>query len=432
MAGAGKKVAVVEQSAGMYGGTCINVGCIPSKSLIKSAELSEVQKGGFEEKAARYRAAVRKKNQLTGMLRQKNFHKLNDNAAIDVINGKAEFADNHRIRIIKTDEEEIITGEQIFINTGSRPFFPPIPGLKESSFCYTSETLMDLEILPEHLIIIGGGYIGMEFASMYANFGSQVTVIQDGDVFLPREDEEIAAAVLESLRERNIRVILSGKTEEIKDDKTNAVVAVNTENGREMLKADAILIAAGRRPNTSELNLEAAGVELDERNAVKTDARKRTSVPNIWAMGDVTGGLQFTYISLDDFRIVKSQILGDKSRTGENRGTVPYSVFLDPPFSRAGLTEREALEQGYSILVKRLPAAAIPKAQVLSKPRGLLKVILDEKTGYILGAHLFCAQSHEIINLIKLAIDAKIPYTVLRDGIYTHPTMAEAFNDLFA
>ncbi|MDD2356209.1 MAG: FAD-dependent oxidoreductase, partial [Lachnospiraceae bacterium] len=203
-------------------------------------------------------------------------------------------------------------------------------------------------------------------------------------------------------------------------------------DGAKTLPADAILVATGRRPNVQGLNLEAAGVELTERGAVKTDEHLRTSAPNIWAMGDVVGGLQFTYISLDDFRIVRSQLLGDGSRTTKNRGAVPYSVFLDPPFSRVGMSEAEAVKAGFNIKTAKLPAMAIPKAKVLRQPTGLLKAIIDTDTGLILGAHLFCADSHEMINTVKLAMDAKLPYTVLRDAIYTHPTMSEAFNDLFA
>ena len=192
------------------------------------------------------------------------------------------------------------------------------------------------------------------------------------------------------------------------------------------------MAATGRRPNVQGLNLAAAGVELTERGAVKTDEHLRTSAPNIWAMGDVAGGLQFTYISLDDSRIVRSQLLGNGARTTENRGSVPYSVFLDPPFSRVGMSEAEAVKAGYSVKIAKLPAMAIPKAKLLRQPEGLLKAVVDANTGLILGAHLFCADSHEMINTVKIAMDAKLPYTVLRDAIYTHPTMSEAFNDLFA
>jgi pyruvate/2-oxoglutarate dehydrogenase complex dihydrolipoamide dehydrogenase (E3) component len=193
-----------------------------------------------------------------------------------------------------------------------------------------------------------------------------------------------------------------------------------------------VLVAAGRRPNVVSLNPAAAGIETTERGAVKTDEHLKTTADDVWAMGDAAGGLQFTYISLDDSRIVKSQLLGDGSRTTANRGTVPYSVFIDPPLSRAGLTEAEARAKGYDVKIAKIPAAAVPKAQVLQKPSGLLKAVIDAETGEILGAHLFCAESQEMINVVKVAMDAHVKYTVLRDSIFTHPTMSEALNDLFA
>ena len=241
----------------------------------------------------------------------------------------------------------------------------------------------------------------------------------------------MAGAVLESLAARGVEVLRSTKTLGMEDVEDHAEITIENADGRRVLEAEALLVATGRRPNVAGLNLGAAGVELTDRGAVKTDEHLRTTAPNIWAMGDVAGGLQFTYISLDDFRIVKSAVLGDGSRTTTNRGQVPYSVFLDPPFSRVGLTEQEARDKGYNVKIARLAAAAIPKANVLQKPTGLLKAVLDADTGLILGAHLFCEESYETINLIKLSMDAKVPYTVLRDGIYTHPTMTEALNDLF-
>lgn len=432
LAGAGKKVVMIEQSEKMYGGTCINVACIPTKSLVHSAALSAAQGGDFEAKRLRYAQAIEEKDALTAMLRGKNYHKLADNANIEVYNGKGSLMDAHHVTIETKDGRRELEAEQIFLNTGARPFVPPIPGLHESKYVYLSETLLDLKELPRRLVIIGGGYIGLEFASIYADFGSQVVIIQDGETFLPREDAEIAAAVLESLVKRGVKVLRSAKIQKVESHADQAVVVTLTADGEKLLPADAVLVATGRRPNVDGLNLEAAGVALTPRGAVKVDERLRTTAPNIWAMGDVVGGLQFTYISLDDFRIVQSQIMGDGSRTTENRGAVPYSVFLDPPFSRVGLTEAEAIEQGYEVKVAKLSAAAIPKAQVLRKPIGLLKAVIDVKTDRILGAHLFCEESQEMINTIKLAIDVGISYTVLRDNIYTHPTMSEAFNDLFA
>lgn len=431
LAAAGKDVVLIEQSEKMYGGTCINVACIPTKSLVHSALLSAAQGGTFAEKAARYTAAIEQKDRLTAALRQKNYHKLADHPRVTVMLGRASFVDSRHVAVERDGQREELEAEQIFINTGARPFVPPIPGLRENRRVYLSETMLDCRVLPGRMVVIGGGYIGMEFASMYANFGTEVTVVQDGAAFLPREDAEVAAAVLQSLENRGVRVILGAKVERVADREQDTVVAVRTAGGEEQLAADAVLVATGRRPNTEGLHLEAAGVEQTATGAIKTDERLRTSVPHIWAMGDVTGGLQFTYISLDDFRIVKSQLLGDGARTTENRGAIPYSVFLDPPFSRVGLTEKEAREQGYRVRIARLPAAAIPKAQVLQKPVGLLKAVLDADTGRILGAHLFCEESHEMINTVKIAMDAELPYTNLRDGVFTHPTMSEALNDLF-
>ncbi len=429
---AGKKVALIEKSDRMYGGTCINVGCIPTKSLVYRAGLAAAKGGSFEEKAAAYKAAMEQKEDLTARLRGKNYQKLDSNPNITVIDGTASFQSPHVVEVEKDGKTFQVEGEQIFINTGSSAFIPPIEGLKGNPYVYTSEGLLNLTELPSRLVIIGGGYIGVEFSSIYASFGSKVTILQDGDIFLPREDEEIAGAVRESLESRGIRVMTGVKVKALEQAEGKALVAVDNRKEVQKLEAEAVLVATGRRPNTAGLNLEAAGVEIGPRGGIVTDDSLTTTAPHIYAMGDVRGGLQFTYISLDDFRIVKSKVLGDGSYTLKERGAVPYSVFLIPPFSRVGLSEKEAVEKGYKVKVARLAAAAIPKAQVLEQPAGLLKAVIDEETGLILGAHLFCQESYEMINMIKLAMDAKVPYQVLRDTIYTHPTMSEAFNDLFA
>ena len=432
LAAAGKTVALVEKSPKRYGGTCINVACIPTKSLVHSAALSAAQGGTFDERAARYAAAIDEKDRVTGLLRGKNYHKLADLPNVEVVDGTASFVDATHLEVERPDgTREAIEAKQVFVNTGARPFVPPIPGV-DGPRVHVSETLLDVRTLPERLVVIGGGYIGMEFASLYANFGSQVTVVQDGEEFLPREDAEIAAAVLASLEARGIRVVRGADVRRIDDGPDEALVTVETDGSEERLPADAVLVATGRRPNVAGFNLEAAGVELTSRGAVRTDEHLRTTAPNIWAMGDVVGGLQFTYISLDDFRIVRDDVLGDGARTTANRGTVPYSVFLDPPFSRAGMTEQEARAAGLNVKVAKLPAAAIPKAQLLQKPTGLLKAVIDADTDLILGVHLFCEESYEMVNTAKLAMDAGLPYQVLRDAVYTHPTMSEAFNDLFA
>ena len=375
---AGKKVALIEKSDRMYGGTCINVGCIPTKSLVYRAGLAAAKGGSFEEKAAAYKAAMEQKEDLTARLRGKNYQKLDSNPNITVIDGTASFQSPHVVEVEKDGRTFQVEGEQIFINTGSSAFIPPIEGLKGNPYVYTSEGLLNLTELPSRLVIIGGGYIGVEFSSIYASFGSKVTILQDGDIFLPREDEEIAGAVRESLESRGIRVMTGVKVKALEQAGGKALVAV--DNGKEVqkLEAEAVLVATGRRPNTAGLNLEAAGVEIGPRGGIVTDDSLTTTAPHIYAMGDVRGGLQFTYISLDDFRIVKSKVLGDGSYTLKERGAVPYSVFLIPPFSRVGLSEKEAVEKGYKVKVARLAAAAIPKAQVLEQPSGLLKAVIDE------------------------------------------------------
>lgn len=428
---AGKKVALVEKSDEMYGGTCINVGCIPTKFFVHSSGQAKLIDGDWNKKSEVFKKAAERKKELVTMLRKKNYQKLDSNPNISVIDGKASFADSNKIKVEGKDGVFYITADQFFINTGSVPFIPPIKGIENNPYVYLSESLLELDTLPKHFVIIGGGYIGVEFASIYADFGSEVTIIQDGDVFLPREDEDIAQAVKENLEIRGVKVLTKAKTKEIKKADGYAEVEIEIEGETHMLQTEAILVATGRRPATKELNLQAAGVELDARGGIITDNSRRTTAPHIYAMGDVVGGLQFTYISLDDFRIVKSAVLGDGSYTLEKRGMVPYSVFLDPPFSRVGLTEKEAVKAGYDIKVSKLSAAAIPKAQVLEQTKGILKAIVDVKTNKILGVHLFCAESHELINLVKLAMDSEMPYTVLRDMIFTHPTMGEALNDLF-
>lgn len=439
LAAAGQQVALVEQSAKMYGGTCINVACIPTKALVHASLLSQAQGGTFDQRAARYAAAIDEKDRVVGMLREKNYRKLVDLPNVDVIDGRASFVDATHLAVEPSGPTAQAHGaaplrieaRRIFVNTGARPFVPSIPGI-DGARVHLSETLLDVRDLPRRLVIIGGGYIGLEFASMYANFGSRVTVVQDGERLVAREDADIADAVLASLEDRGVRVVRSAQVQRIEDGVSEAQVVVAADGGTEHMPADAVLVATGRRPNVAGLNLEAAGVQLTERGAVRTDEHLRTTAPNVWAMGDVTGGLQFTYISLDDARIVEGDVLGAGPRTTQNRGAVPYSVFLDPPFSRVGMTEQEARDAGFQVKTARLPAAAIPKAQLLGKPVGLLKAVVDAQTDRVLGVHLFCEESHEMVNVAKLAIDAGLPYRSLRDAVYTHPTMTEAYNDLFA
>lgn len=431
LASRGQEVAVVERSAQMYGGTCINVGCIPSKSLVGSALRSKLSGGTFAEKQRAYEMAVKEKRRLVEALRQKNYDKLAQNPHCTVYTGEARFLSPHEVQVRTGTDTFAIEGERIFINTGSTPVIPPIPGIDGNPYVHVSSSLMDLDVLPRRLTIIGGGYIGLEFASMYANFGAAVTVLQDGAALVPREDRDIADAIQALLEEKGVSFRLGASVHEIGQTDSSALVHYTWQGETCADEADVVLVAAGRRPNTEHLHPEAAGVALTPRGAIAVDEKRQTSVPHIWAMGDVVGGLQFTYVSLDDYRIVRSQLDGG-TYTAVTRKTVPYSVFIDPPYSRVGLNEQEAAAAGYSVKIAKMPAAAIPKAQVLRHPAGLLKAVIDADTHKILGAMLLCEESHEMINTVKLAMDMDAEYTVLRDQVFTHPTMSEALNDLFS
>ena len=432
LAGKGQNVALIEKSDKMYGGTCINVGCIPSKKLVNSTKVLK-NKGlnSIEDKEKFYSESIDNKNALIGALRGKNYEMLASKDTVTVYDGTGSFVSKNVVNIESNGENIQIEGEKIFINTGSTTIIPNIKGVKESNYVYTSTSIMELKELPKKLTIIGAGYIGLEFASMYSEFGSEVTVIDMGDRLMPREDEEIAERVKAILEAKGIKFLLKSKIEEISDRNNKGYVKISGENGESEVESDAILVAIGRKPNTEGLNLEAAGVKTDERGAVVVDETLKTTADNIWAMGDVKGGLQFTYISLDDFRIIRDNVYGNGNRTINDRNVIPYSVFINPPLSRVGMTEKEAVEKGYEVKTGRLEAMAIPKGKIEGVTDGLLKTVVDAKTDKILGCTLLCNTSHEMINVVAAAIKAEQKYTFLRDMLFTHPTMTEALNDLF-
>ena len=432
LAGKGQNVALIEKSDKMYGGTCINVGCIPSKKLVNSTKvLKDKGLSSIEDKEKFYAESIENKNTLIGALRGKNYEMLASKENITVYDGTGSFVSKNVVNVENNGENVQIEGEKIFINTGSTTIIPNIKGVKESNYVYTSTSIMELKELPKKLTIIGAGYIGLEFASMYSEFGSEVTVIDMGDRLMPREDEEIAERVKAILEAKGIKFLLKSKIEEISDRNDKGYVKISGENGESEVESDAILVAIGRKPNTEGLNLEAAGVKTDERGAVAVDETLKTTADNIWAMGDVKGGLQFTYISLDDFRIIRDNVYGNGNRTVNDRNVIPYSVFINPPLSRVGMTEKEAVEKGYEVKTGRLEAMAIPKGKIEGVTDGLLKTVVDAKTDKILGCTLLCNTSHEMINVVAAAIKAEQKYTFLKDMIFTHPTMSEALNDLF-
>ena len=431
----GQKVAIIERSDKMYGGMCINIGCIPTKTLVHQAKMASALKDAtFEERSEFYRNAVSVKESVTSALRNKNYHNLADNPNVTVYTGIGSFVSADVVAVRTATEEIRLTSKQIIINTGAETVIPPIEGVAGNPFVYTSTSIMELADLPRRLVIIGGGYIGLEFASMYASFGSQVTVLESYPELIAREDRDIAASVKETLEKKGIVFRMNAKVQSVNrvEDKAIVTFADSQTNEVFVLEADAVLLATGRRPNTKDLNLEVAGVEVDVRGAIIVDEYLKTTNPNIRAVGDVKGGLQFTYISLDDYRIVREDLFGDKERRTGDRNPVSYSVFIDPPLSRIGLNEEEARRQNRDIIVKKLPVMAIPRAKTLGETDGLLKAIIDKNTGKILGCVLFAPDSGEVINTVAVAMKTGQDYTFLRDFIFTHPSMSEALNDLFS
>lgn len=426
------KVAVVERSDKMYGGTCINIGCIPTKTLVHQAKLTP-EDMTFEDRKAYYRHAIQIKESVTSALRQRNYHNLADNKNITVYTGEGSFLSPEVVEVRVKDEKVILTANRIFINTGAQTVIPPIEGIKENPFVYTSTSIMELTELPRHLVIVGGGYIGLEFASMFASFGSKVTVLESYSELIPREDRDIAASVKEALEKKGITFRMNAKVSSITKNEKGAVVSyLDTQEGINVrLEANAVLLATGRKPNTEGLNLPNAGVEINERGAIIVDEYLKSTNSNIRAIGDVKGGLQFTYISLDDYRIIREEMFGDKERTLIDREPVSYSVFIDPPLSHIGINETEAIKRGLDIKVNKLPVTAIPRAKTLGESDGLLKAVIDAKTNKILGCTLFCPESSEIINAVAIAMKTGQSSTFLRDFIFTHPSMSEALNDLF-
>ena len=427
-------VAVVERSEKMYGGTCINTGCIPTKTLIHQAKAAAMRlELPFDRKKEFYRRAVAVKEEVVSSLRDRNYHNLADRPGIAVYTGVGSFVSPDEVSVEGAEGRQVLKAKYIFIDTGAETVLPPIDGLSASRFLHTSASIMELKELPRRLAIVGGGYIGLEFASMYASFGSEVTVFEGGPVLMPREDRDVADSVRETLEKKGIVFRTGADVLSVRDSGGAAKVSWRQAGEGRVgeLEADAVLIAAGRRPATEGLNLEAAGVKVDSRGAVIVDDRLRTSNPNIRAIGDVKGGLQFTYISLDDYRIIRDDLFGAAVRKTGDRNPVAYSVFIDPPLSHIGITEETARRNNLDVRVNRITVASIPRMRTIGETDGLLKAVIDARTNRILGCTLFCPESSEVINTVAVAMKSGRTAAFLRDFVFTHPSVSEALNDLF-
>lgn len=435
LADKGWKVAMIEQSADMYGGSCINVACIPTKNMIHFARMSECRQPlSFAQQSVLYRDAVEATQRLTADMRRANLDRLMATGNVTLYNGHARFVSSHELAVTTEQGEEHLGSVKIFINTGSVPVIPPLTGAGESRRVYTSEQLLKVRELPRRLVIVGGGYVGLEFATMYTLFGSQVTVLDNHPKLLPNDDDDIAYYMRKNLEGQQIMLHENVLAQSVHDRENDAVVSyvnLTTEQMHE-IEADAVLLATGRRPYTEGLGLEEAGIKVTDRGAIEVNQHLETSVPNIWALGDVKGGPMFTYISLDDFRVVNDDIFGKGKLTTRDREPIPTTVFTEPPLAKVGLGEEEAFRAGCNIKVAKLAAAEIGRARTLGQPEGLMKVVVNADTNRLIGCTFFCAEANEIINLAALAIHAGLDYRVLRDQVFTHPSMSEAFNKLLS
>ncbi len=435
LAKAGRKVALIERDH--IGGVCVNVGCTPTKTMVASARVAYLARRGADygvhtgPVSVDLRAVRQRKQGIVEGARNGYQNRLTAAQGLDLLRGEAHFTAPKTLEVsLQGGETRAITAPLIVIDTGDRPEPLAIQGIERVSVL-NSTTLMELDTLPEHLLIIGGGYIGLEFGQMFRRFGSQVTIIQRRPRLLMSEDEDVSDEITKIFREEGITV-LTGTTpqqvEQLSDGRIQ--LTVRTPQGEQQLTGSHLLAAAGRVPNTEALTPEAAGIHLDQEGYIQVNERLETNVPGVYAMGDVRGGPAFTHASYDDFRILRTNLLEHGHASTRDR-LVPHTIFIDPQLGRVGMTESEARKQGRNIRVAKLPMNAVPRALETGETRGFMKAIVDAETQQILGCAMLSIEGGEIMTIIQVAMMGKLPYTALRDGIFTHPTLAEGLNLLF-
>jgi len=436
LAGAGHETAIIER--GDVGGSCVNVGCTPTKTMIASARAAYVDSRSADYGVHNGPATVdmvevrQRKRDIVDKFRSGVQQVIENTKRLDLLLGEARFTGPKELEVSLNDGETVrLTADNIFINVGARPADPPIEGL-DSVHTLNSTSIMELDEIPEHLLVLGGGYVGLEFAQMFRRFGSEVTIVQRGEQLLAREDDDVAEGVAEILRKDGIEVLL--ETEALRAEQTEdggIQLSLRTPEGERTLAGSHLLVAIGRPPNTDSLDLDAAGVHTDKRGFVEVDERLETNVPGVYALGDAKGGPAFTHISYDDFRIIKTNLLDGGDASIAER-LVSYTVYIDPQLGRVGLSEREAREQGLNFRVAKMPMSHVPRALEMDETRGMMTAVVDADTDQILGCAILGIEGGEIMSMIHIAMMGKVPYTALRDGPFAHPTLAESLNKLFA
>ena len=435
LAEAGMRTALVERTH--VGGTCINEGCTPTKTVVASARVAYlarraadygVRTGNIEIDLKRVR---QRKRDIVNSFRNGSQARLEKTPKLDLIFGTASFTGLNEIAVqVKDGGTRTLRADRVIINAGTRTAIPQLPGLDTVSYL-DNASIMELDAVPEHLLILGGGYIGLEFSQAFRRFGSRVTIVQSGKQLLAREDTDVADEVAKILREDGIEVYLSAKAERVASNNGRIRFDVTTSGQIRTLEGSHLLIATGRTPNSDTLNLTAAGVESDAKGFIKTNPRLETNVAGVYAIGDIKGGPAFTHVSYDDFRILRANILEQKNATIEGR-LIPYTCFIDPQLAHVGLSEEDARRQGKKICVAKMPMNRVARALEMDESRGFMKAIVDADTNEILGATVFGIEGGEIMAVFEVAIMGKLPYTALQNGIFAHPTLAEGLNNLFS
>jgi pyruvate/2-oxoglutarate dehydrogenase complex dihydrolipoamide dehydrogenase (E3) component len=435
LANAGKKTAIIERVH--VGGTCINEGCTPTKTMVASARVAYLARRGADYGVQTGPITIdmtkvrQRKRDIVDSFRNGSQSSIESTKGVDLLMGEAHFTGPKTLEVVfSSGERRQLTADTIFINAGARPSKPSLPGIENIS-ALDSTSIMELDTVPDSLLIIGGGYVGLEFGQMFRRFGSQVTVIQRGSKLLAREDADVADEVANILREDGVEVLLETKPLRVEQGAGGSIqLTVQTPTGERTLSGSHLLVAAGRVPNTDWLNLDATGVSTDKRGFIQVNERLETNVPGIYALGDIKGGPAFTHISYDDFRIIRTNLIEHGNASIHNR-IVPYTVFIDPQLGRVGITVSEAREQKRNIKVAKMPMNYVARALEVDESRGFMKAIVDADTNQILGCAILGIEGGEMMAMLQMAMMGNIPYTVLRDAVFAHPTLAESFNNLF-
>src|SRR5215475_8787066 len=438
LANAGWKTAVIERLH--IGGTCINVGCTPTKTMVASARVAYLTRRAADYGVHTAEVSVNmvevrhRKQSIVDSFRSGGQRAIENTENLDLLFGEASFTGPRSIAVKMNDgEPRRLSANKIFINTGCRPATPRVDGIDQIS-ALDSTSIMELDELPEHLLVLGGGYVGLEFGQMFRRFGSRVTIVQRAPQLLGREDQDVADDVAKILREDGVEVLLNTEATRVENGGGGEIrLTVRTPEGERSLAGSHLLAAAGRVPNTEALDLSSAGIEVDRNGFIKANERLETTAPGVYALGDVKGGPQFTHISYDDYRVIRANLIEDPSGSGaatiDNR-FVPYTVFIDPQLGRVGLSESEARARGLNIRVAKMPMNYVARALETSESRGFMKAVIDADTKRILGCAVLGIEGGEIMAMIQIAMMGKLPYTVLKDGIFAHPTLAESLNNL--